>query len=87
VQALADASVAKLDAKSPGRQDDPASGRGDSELIAIFVASIGRSDQRVSSEATSFMIDERVCRGAYPQSDGDCKIGFGVDVTASVGNR
>ena len=33
------------------------------------------------------MIDKRAGGRAQPQSDGDCKIGFGVDVTASVGDR
>ena len=87
MKALADASVAELRAQGLGRQDDPASGRSDSQLIAIVVVPIGRSDQIVSSEAISFMIDKGVGCRAYPQSDGDCKIGFGIDVTASVGDR
>ena len=87
MKALADASVAELRAKGLGRQDDPASGRSDSQLIAIVVVPIGRSDQLISSEAISFMIDKCVGCRADPQSDRDCKIGFGIDITASVGDR
>jgi hypothetical protein len=56
-------------------------------LFAVGIAPIGRGDQLVAAEATSFMIDKRAGCLTYAEPDRDGKIGFSVDVAASVGNR
>ena len=79
--------MAQFDTEGLGRQDDPSSGCGDGQLIAVSIAPVGRSDQLVVTEAVIFMIDERVGFSTYAQSNGGRKISFGVDVAVCVRNR
>jgi hypothetical protein len=86
VKALAESSMPKLITQGIGGQDNPASGRGNSQLVTAGIVPLRRSDQLIAAEATSFMINERSGCRTHAQSDRYQEIGLGIDIATGVGN-
>jgi hypothetical protein len=69
-----------------GGQGNPASGRGNGQLVTAGIVPLRRSDQLIAAEATCFMINERSGCWTHAQFDRCDEIGFGIDIATGIGN-